>query len=87
MGGAEQVTGWVLYAGSAVALALACWVMVRLEVRHPPACASALVVVLGGVTGEVEVLVMGAAVTWLALQAVVLNRLAGMPMPWWRPRE
>lgn len=78
---------WLPYVGAAIAMAGACWAMVRLELSHPPACASALVVALGSVPNEWHILLMGATVIQLAMQAVVLNKLAGLPVSWWAPRK
>ncbi|MBN1490015.1 MAG: HPP family protein [Phycisphaerae bacterium] len=80
---------WTVYLGAALALALACLVLVRLGCPHPPACASSLVVALGGVTAWRDLLLMALAVIWLAMQAVIMNRLAGVSMPIWsyHPRE
>ena len=73
--------------GSAsLALATTCLLLVRLSYPHPPACASALVVALGGVVEWVELLAMAAAVLLLTVQAVCINRIAGVRVPVWSPR-
>jgi len=79
--------GWPLFCSAALALALCCLLMVRLTCPHPPACASGLVVALGAITQWTDLILMAAVVVWLTVQAVAMNRLAGIPVPTWRPRQ
>ena len=71
---------------ASLALAGCCLVLIRMACPHPPACGSGLVVALGAVTQPTEMLIMALAVIWLTSQAVFMNRLAGLPVPTWRPR-
>ena len=82
-----QAGGWPVVVSASVALAVTCLLLVRFSCPHPPACAGALVVALGAVTTWLELLLMAVAVVLLAAQAVVLNRLAGVPVPVWSPRR
>ena len=81
-----QIHSWWLYASASVALGLSCLILVRINCPHPPACASSLVVALGMVTNPAELLIMAAAIVWLAMQAVFLNRFAGINVPLWNAR-
>jgi len=81
-----QTNNWALFCSPAVALALAGLLLIRASCPHPPACASSLVVALGAVTAWQDLLLMAAAIAWLAFQAVLINRLCGVPVPLWSPR-
>jgi len=90
LGGAPvsvEAGGWPLFCGAALALGMSCLLMVRLSCPHPPACASSLVVALGAVTDYRDVMLMAAVIVWLTTQAVAMNRLAGLPVPLWSPRQ
>ena len=76
-----------MFGSASLALAITCLVLVRFSFPHPPACASALVIALGGMTDWFELLAMGAAVVLLTFQAVCINRLAGVRVPIWFPRS
>ncbi len=69
--------------GLAVALSLALTggVMVLLRVAHPPAAATTLIVSLGIVTTPFHLVLIEAAVGLLTIQAIVINRLAGIRYP------
>jgi len=82
-----EAGGWPLFCSASLALAVSALLMVRLSCPHPPACASSLVVALGAVTHYYDLLFMGVAVVWLATQAVLMNRLAGLPVPTWSYRQ
>ncbi len=77
--------GWPLILSASLALAVTAGLLVRLSCPHAPACASSLIIALGGVTDWLGVLLMACAVVWVAAQAVVVNRLAGVPVPTWSP--
>ncbi|MBN1846076.1 MAG: HPP family protein [Sedimentisphaerales bacterium] len=81
--------GGPLYLSAALGLALGALLLVRLNCPHPPACASSLVVALGMVTHLGDMLLMGLVVIWMTFQAILLNRFAGLPVPFWSatPRE
>jgi CBS domain-containing membrane protein len=70
----------------ALSLGLAGALMVFFRVTHPPAGATALVVSLGVFTQPSQLLVMELAVVILTLQAVIVNKLAGVDYPLWTPR-
>jgi CBS-domain-containing membrane protein len=78
---------WPPILSAVLALAGCCLVLIRIACPHPPACGSGLVVALGAVTEPTEMLIMALAVVWLTAQAVFMNRLAGLPVPAWRPRR
>lgn len=71
---------------AAVSLGLTSGLMVWLRVPHPPAGATTLIVSLGilRTPGQLSVLMM--AVVLLTVQGFVINRLAGIDYPPWRPR-
>lgn len=81
-----QTEGWSLFCGMSLALALTSLLLVRLSCPHAPACATGMIVVLGSITQWHDLLSMALAVIWLTAQAVVMNRLAGLPVPLWHPR-
>ena len=82
-----EVGGWPVFCGASAALALTGLLLVRFALPHPPACASALVVAVGGVTDWDELLMMSVAIVLLTGQATFINRVAGLPVPTWRPHE
>jgi CBS-domain-containing membrane protein len=82
-----EAGGWPACLSGSIALALACLLLVRFSVPHPPACASALIVALGAVNEVKGLLIMAAAVVLLTAQAVVINRICCLPVPTWAPRE
>jgi CBS-domain-containing membrane protein len=57
--------------------------MIRLNVPHPPAAATTLIVSLGLVTRPGYLVVLEAGVALLVLQAIIINRLAGVRYPLW----
>lgn len=76
------------YVGAAaVSLGLTSGLMIWLDVPHPPACATTLIVGLGIITGVANGGIIMLGVIGLVLQAVVINRLAGLPYPLWSPRS
>jgi CBS domain-containing membrane protein len=72
---------------AALSLALTAGVMVWLRVPHPSAGATTLLVSLGLLTRPVELGVLLLAVVLLTLQAIVINRLAGLDYPLWKPQS
>jgi CBS domain-containing membrane protein len=80
-----ETGGWPLFASATVALACSCFFLLLFNCPHPPACASSLVVALGMITGWFSIFLMGLVVMWLAFQAVLMNRFAGLPSPIWSP--
>lgn len=57
--------------------------MVLLRADHPPAGATTLIVSLGIISRPKELAIIEAAVFLLVTQAIVINRLAGLPYPLW----
>src|SRR5437867_4196743 len=73
----------------AFSLGLAGALMIIFKTGHPPAGATALIVSLGIVSKPIPLLVVELAVVMLALQAIAINRFAGIDYPLWRrvPKE
>lgn len=80
-GGREMVLA------ASLALAITCPLLVRFSAPHAPACATALVIAVGGVTQWVGLLAMALAIVILTFQSVCVNRLAGLNVPTWSPRS
>ncbi len=57
--------------------------MVILDVSHPPAGATTLIVSLGIISKPSELAIIEVAVFLLVAQALAINRLAGLPYPLW----
>jgi len=57
--------------------------MVLLGVSHPPAGATTLIISLGIISKPRELVIIEVAVFLLVAQALVINRLAGLPYPLW----
>ncbi|MPZ53847.1 MAG: HPP family protein [Acidimicrobiia bacterium] len=71
---------------AALSLGLTAGLMVWLRVPHPPAGATTLIVSLGILSSLVHLTVLMLAVVLLTLQALAINRLAGIDYPLWSPR-
>jgi len=82
------VTGVDLSRIFAAALSLASTgaLMILLKAAHPPAGATTLIVSLGIVTRPFHLLIIEAAVILLCVQAIAINRLAGLDYPFWARR-
>jgi CBS domain-containing membrane protein len=72
---------------AALSLGLTAGVMVLLKSPHPPAGATTLIVSLGILTQPWKLVLLMVAVVVLTLQAIVINRLAGIPYPLWNPLQ
>lgn len=72
-------------AAVALSLGLTAGAMVWLRVPHPPAGATTMIISLGILTRPAHLAVLMLAVALLAVQAVGINRLAGLPYPLWAP--
>jgi CBS-domain-containing membrane protein len=83
-----MVTGVSAARVGAAALSLASTgaVMILLRAAHPPAGATTLIISLGIVTRPFHLLVIEIAVIILIVQAIVINRLAGIEYPLWALR-
>lgn len=57
--------------------------MILIDASHPPAGATTLIVSLGIISRPEYLLVIEAAVILLVIQAVIINRLMGLPYPLW----
>lgn len=71
---------------AALSLSLTGCLMILLKAAHPPAGATTLIVSLGIVTKPAYLVLIEVAVALLALQAVAINRLAGLDYPLWAKR-
>jgi CBS-domain-containing membrane protein len=71
---------------AAVSLASTGAFMILFNVVHPPAAATTLIISLGIITATAHLLIIELAVAVLALQAIVVNRLAGVDYPIWAKR-
>ncbi len=80
------LVGVDLYRTLAAALSLASTgaLMILLKAAHPPAGATTLIISLGIVTRPLHLLVIEIAVALLTLQAIAINRLAGIDYPLWQ---
>lgn len=71
---------------AALSLAATGALMILLKAAHPPAGATTLLVSLGAIAQPLHLVVIEVALVLLVLQAIVINRLAGLDYPLWRPR-
>ncbi len=71
---------------AALSLGLTSGLMVLLKAPHPPAGATTLIISLGLLRTFDQVVVLMVAVGLLTLQAIVINRLAGLPYPLWNAK-
>lgn len=71
---------------AALSLGLTSGFMVLLRVPHPPAGATTLIISLGILRTPAQLVVLMSAVVLLVLQAIAINRLAGLDYPLWAPR-
>jgi CBS-domain-containing membrane protein len=76
---------WPRVIAAALSLGLTSGMMVLLKSPHPPAGATTLIVSLGILTRPWQLLLLIVAVVILTLQAIVINRTAGIPYPLWNP--
>jgi len=81
----EDGLHWARVGAATLALASTAGLMVLLRVPHPPAAATSLVVSLGLMPALSQIPVLLAGVALLLVQALLLNRLAGIPYPVWGP--
>ena len=72
---------------AALSLGLTAGLMVLLRAPHPPAGATTLIISLGILTRPPQLVFLMVAVILLILQALVINRLAGIPYPLWQPEK
>jgi CBS domain-containing membrane protein len=74
---------WARVLAAALSLAATGALMILFRVVHPPAGATTLIISLGFITAPVHLFVIESAVALLALQALAVNRLAGIDYPLW----
>lgn len=84
-----MVTGVDLRRLAAAALSLGATgaLMILARAAHPPAGATTLIISLGIVTRPLHLAVIEIAVAVLTLQAIAINRAAGLDYPLWARRE
>jgi CBS-domain-containing membrane protein len=70
--------GWARILATALSLAMTGALMIRLNVPHPPAAATTLIVSLGLISRPAYLVVLEAAVGLLVGQAIIINRLTGV---------
>ncbi len=75
--------GWTRILATALSLATTGALMIRLNVPHPPAAATTLIVSLGVVSRPAYLVVLEVAVGLLVGQAIIVNRLTGVRYPFW----
>lgn len=78
----EQIH-WPRVIAAAVSLAATGALMILFRVVHPPAGATTLIISLGFITAPLHLLAIEVAVALMILQAIVVNRLAGIEYPLW----
>jgi CBS-domain-containing membrane protein len=71
---------------AALSLASTGALMILLKCAHPPAGATTLIIALGIVTRPFYLVIIEVAVAILVLQAIVINRFAGLDYPLWARR-
>jgi len=81
--GAHQEIFWPRIVAAALSLSATGAFMVLLDVSHPPAGATTLIVSLGIISKPRELIIIEVAVFLLVAQALINNRLAGLPYPLW----
>ncbi|HEY1353784.1 MAG TPA: HPP family protein [Ktedonobacteraceae bacterium] len=78
---------WPRVIAAALSLGLTAGLMVLARSPHPPAGATTLIVSLGILTRPWQLVLLMSAVILLTIQALTINRLAGIPYPLWNPRQ
>lgn len=86
--GPAMVTGveWNRVGAAALSLAATGALMILFKAAHPPAGATTLIISLGIITRPFHLLVIELAVCVLVVQAVAINKLAGLDYPVWALR-
>ncbi|MFD5093515.1 HPP family protein [Amycolatopsis thailandensis] len=75
---------WPRIGAAAIALGLTCAAMAALDIPHPPAGATTLIIALGLLHTTPQIVAVLVGVVLIALLAVLINKLFGVPYPWWR---
>lgn len=81
--GAHPGIFWPRILAAALSLSTTGAFMALLDVSHPPAGATTLIVSLGIISRPRELVVIEIAVFLLVAQALLINRLAGLNYPFW----
>jgi CBS-domain-containing membrane protein len=76
---------WPRVIAAALSLGLTAGIMVLARSPHPPAGATTLIVSLGILKQPSQLVLLMVAVGLLTVQALVINRLAGIRYPLWNP--
>lgn len=76
---------WPRVIAAALSLGLTAGIMVLARSPHPPAGATTLIVSLGILRQPGQLVLLMVAVALLTVQALVINRMAGIPYPLWSP--
>jgi CBS domain-containing membrane protein len=71
---------------AALSLAATGALMILFKAAHPPAGATTLIISLGAIARPLHLVVIEVALALLVLQAIAINRLAGLDYPLWLPR-
>jgi CBS domain-containing membrane protein len=74
---------WPRILAAALSLSTTAALMVLLRISHPPAGATTMIISLGIISRPRELVIIEVAVFLLVAQAFVINRLAGLPYPFW----
>ncbi|HEV7219577.1 MAG: HPP family protein [Candidatus Acidiferrales bacterium] len=74
---------WPRILAAALSLSATGAFMVLLDISHPPAGATTLIVSLGIISKPRELVIIEVAVFLLVAQALIINRLAGLHYPIW----
>lgn len=74
---------WPRILAAALSLSVTAAFMALLDVSHPPAGATTLIVSLGIIWKPHELVIIEVAVLLLVIQALVINRMAGLRYPVW----
>jgi CBS domain-containing membrane protein len=72
---------------SSLSMALTGTVLLLLQSSHPPAGATVLIVSLGLLQTPLEMLMLMSGVLLLTVVGWTINRLFGIPVPVWKPKE
>jgi hypothetical protein len=75
--------GWTRIVATGLSLASTGALMILLNVPHPPAAATTLIVSLGVISRPAYLVVLELAVALLVAQAIVINRVTGVRYPLW----
>ena len=83
----QEGIGWRRVLAVALSLAGTGALMILLDVTHPPAAATTLIISLGIIRKPYHLLTIEVAVVLLTILAIGINRLAEVDYPLWAPRR